>query len=129
MSIHVNQETALRDVKAALDKAEKAGQWMAAVWTVKDGNIQLIERTTWQFPTGDYVAAIAQLASVIATELVAKLAPPMLPDDPLPLAIHKEVDVDSDPAQRVIDKSPARELDLDFSMREMDVDELAKKGV
>ena len=62
--------------------------WMVAVWSVRDGRIKLVERTTEKFPSGDFLTTVMQLAASLVDEKVrlASAGNP-LPNDPLPLAV------------------------------------------
>ena len=105
---HVTNDGAMGVVERALQRAAKADKWMAAVWAVEDGNINLIDRTTWQFPTGDFNTAIHQLRSVCDEEISRSL--PV--DDPLPLAVLNEAGFAS--------KEPVKEINIDDVNKELD---------
>jgi len=65
---HGTAEGAMEAITSALEEAAKSGSWMACVWRVKDGQIQLLRRTTWHFPTGDFPIAIRQLGEQLTRE-------------------------------------------------------------
>lgn len=44
-----------------LRKALQSGRWMGAMWRVVDGKLEFLGKTTWDFPTGDFDAAVQQL--------------------------------------------------------------------
>ena len=80
---HEGSQVAKRHFDRALDRASDGGSWMAAVWCVEDGDIKLVQRTTFKFPTGDFLAAVGQLASNLFEEVKSGGD---LPSDPLPEA-------------------------------------------
>ena len=98
---HVSNDGAMSVVERALQRAAKADRWMVAVWAVEDGNVNLIDRTTWQFPTGDFKAAVQQLSSVCDEEL-SKIVPV---NDPLPLAILDKAGF--------VSREPVKEISID----------------
>lgn len=107
---HVTDEGAMDVVGQSLKRAARSGKWMVAVWTVEDGNINLIDRTTWQFPTGDFKTAIKQLTAVCDEELAKSVG--ALPDDPLPLAVLNEAGFAS--------REPVKEINIDDMNKELD---------
>ena len=88
VTIHATNEHAQDVVKMTLEQVATMNHWMIAVWAVEDGRIKLLDRTTWQFPTGDYKAALEQLKASCDVEL-ARISPVKSTtlNDPLPLAI------------------------------------------
>jgi len=72
------------DFKAALDEVIAGDRWMAAVWSVRDGKVRLNQVTTSNFPKGDFLAAVGQLAMNRFEQLKADAG--VLPSDPLPKA-------------------------------------------
>ncbi len=69
MVMHSTNEEALQAAKALVEQVALAtkdikasSRWMVAAWDVSGGEIKLVGRTTFQFPTGDFLAAIGQLA-------------------------------------------------------------------
>ncbi len=75
---HSTSLLALSSHSEAMEEAVESGKWMSAVWRVKDGKIELVKRTTWDFPTGDFLAAVAQLANS-CFESMKESTPPKLP--------------------------------------------------
>lgn len=74
----------------------EADGWMAAIWEIRDGRLQLTRLTTHCFPLEDRLTAERQLAEVNALEIQRVFAP--LPPPPLDLAPHLRVsDLDSLP--------------------------------
>lgn len=88
VTIHATNENAQEVVKMTLAQVVDANHWMVAIWAIEDGRIKLLDRTTWQFPTGDYKTALEQLKASCDAEL-ARIASvkSTLQNDPLPLAI------------------------------------------
>lgn len=86
-------EDAQELVQSSIQSAMKAPSWMIAVWTVKDGKLQLVNRTTWEFPTADFPAAVDQLNSLCQKEMAA--GAPALPIEPLPLAMLEDAGFDN----------------------------------
>jgi len=88
VTIHATNEHAQDVVKMTLEQVATVNHWMIAVWAVEDGRIKLLDRTTWQFPTGDYKAALEQLKASCDAELarISQVKSIEL-NDPLPLAI------------------------------------------
>ncbi len=81
-----NDSEATDVVREAIRKARDSGRWMVAVYRVEDGRIN-INRTTFNFPTGDYLTAVALLAANLSEEQRrAAEAGRTLPDAPLPTA-------------------------------------------
>ena len=83
MNEHERMADALQEVDRAMSKALEGDAWMAAVWVVKDKKLDLVDRTCWQFPRGDFMDAVSQLARACAEDRADK---PSLPNNPLPLA-------------------------------------------
>lgn len=52
----------------AMATAVEAGKWMAVVWRVIDGKLQLVGMTTCDFPNDDKPEATAQLGRLIVEE-------------------------------------------------------------
>lgn len=67
----------------AIEQAQESDRWMVAVWHVKDGRVELLNKTTWKFPRGDFLAATGQLALNCHEETVKHA---LLPSEPLPRA-------------------------------------------
>lgn len=92
---HENQMDAERAHEEAFQEASKAERWMAAVWRVKDGQLEILRCTTWNFPVGDYEIAARQLAGVGEEEKKRTLMveePPPLPPMELPRrSFHSEL--------------------------------------
>lgn len=57
VKLHLSPEEAMEVVQKALKKAQSAGRWMVAIWCVEGNRLYLVDRTTWEFPQGDYKAA------------------------------------------------------------------------
>ena len=85
---HGRESDAGNRFQASLAKAQESGRWMAAAWTVEDGRIELVGRTTWNFPSGDFLAAVGHLALNLFEE---QRQAGMLPDDPLPMRITPDL--------------------------------------
>jgi len=73
----------------AINSVVSTDHWMIAVWAVKDGKIQLVDRTTWGFPTGDFPAAVELLKSSCQKEMGT--IETLKPIEPLPLAVLGEL--------------------------------------
>lgn len=78
MRTHSTSGAAAIEVRRALNEAEKAGRFMAAVWFIEDGKIQL-RRATWNFPKDDLLKSCQLLEQNIQDELVGNEieAPPL----------------------------------------------------
>jgi len=79
-----SKEEAIRDIEDAIVKVVGSEKFMVAIWSVDDGILSLENHITWQFPTGDFKAAIKLLEKKCMTQL---------PDDPLPRANKDSVGV------------------------------------
>lgn len=67
--LHDTEQDARLAVHDALD--DVAGdRWMVAVWNVRDGKIGLSSFHTWQFPRGDYAAAVKHLREALDRDLL-----------------------------------------------------------
>ena len=74
-------EQAGKVVREGLDKAGRAGRWMAALWWIDgDGKIRL-NKTSWQFPDGDVEEAQRLLKEVLTDERMQRQG---LDTSPLP---------------------------------------------
>lgn len=71
--------------RAKLEEVVEGGRWMAAVWKVVDGKIELANVTSFNFPDGDFLPAVGQLALKCHEEMIEKNRP-SLPSIPLPPA-------------------------------------------
>jgi len=71
--------------RAKLGEVVEGGRWMAAVWKVVDGKIELANVTSFNFPDGDFLPAVGQLALKCHEEMIEKNRP-SLPQIPLPPA-------------------------------------------
>ncbi len=60
---HKTKEEARDYHQEVFDDVAKGSSWMAAVWQVKDGKIELVKVTTNEFPVGDMLIAVGQLAT------------------------------------------------------------------
>jgi len=60
--------------------------WMAAVWRVKDGKIELMQVTTRKFPVGDFCGAAGHLLLSLHDRGLELNRGPHLPSTPLPRA-------------------------------------------
>ncbi len=58
---HKTVEESYQSHQTSLRKAIPSGHWMGAVWRVKDGKLEFLGKTTWNFPVADFDAAIQQL--------------------------------------------------------------------
>ncbi len=58
---HATKDEAIGAVVEAMGSVADVDGFMMAIWIVKDGRISLGRRTTWNFPTGDFDAAIGHL--------------------------------------------------------------------
>lgn len=83
----VTKGQASQTAAKAVDEVKDYARWMAATWCVRDGKVVLAGRTTWNFPTEDFLAAVLRL-SIDLQEEMEKLreAKQMLPSSPLPRA-------------------------------------------
>jgi hypothetical protein len=63
-----SSEAALIEVEAALARAAEDGKWMAAVWSVKDGVLCMVTRTTWDFPVVDVPQALNMVRESLQPE-------------------------------------------------------------
>lgn len=81
--IHTTSSEAEEVFVKKLSEVAVGDHWMAAVWQVKDGKIELVQCTTSNFPRGDYLAAIGGLAMNRFQEMKESQG---LPSDPLPKA-------------------------------------------
>lgn len=68
------------------DEVSTDDGWMAAVWRVQDGKIELSRMTSWKFPIHDFVAAVHHLTAEMHTEILRVMPKPAGPPDPLPPA-------------------------------------------
>ena len=87
MTNHVSQADAVASVMQAMLHAKIDGKFMVAVWRVGEDGNQVMERTTWQFPTDRFQEA----AKLLGDSLREELNPPM---PPLPLATFLTKDAD-----------------------------------
>ncbi len=76
----IKEEEAVGRFAEALEKAQSAGVWMAAVWEVRDKKISLVGRTACKFPQGDYLRALVKLTESLADEVFPDQQP--LPERP-----------------------------------------------
>ncbi len=67
-----------------LTDAIKSGEWMATVWEIKDGKVEVC-KTAWNFPQDAIGPALQKLRDLLAEEKVEKADPPV----PEPLEIGK----------------------------------------
>jgi len=87
--------------RSEMDQAVASGRWMAAVWKVVDEKIVLQNVTTYNFPDGDFLPAVGQLALKCHEETIEKNRP-TLPKTPLPRAFpprmhdHFEIRLEDD---------------------------------
>ena len=80
---HSTNEEAVQSAKEGIDSVASTGKWAMIVWCVEDGKIRLEKRTTFAWPTGDWMAALGHLASLLHEDQVQ--APDRrLPNTPLP---------------------------------------------
>jgi hypothetical protein len=79
---HNKSNEALMAFGESLQETAQSDAWMAACWRVKDGRIELVRTTTYQFPNGDVIAAVGHLA----LQLFEMTKEEKLPDEPLPMA-------------------------------------------
>jgi len=68
------------------DEVSTDDGWMAAVWRVQDGKIELSRMTSWKFPIHDFVAAVHHLTAEMHAEILRVMPKPAGPPDPLPPA-------------------------------------------
>lgn len=54
---HEHVREAVNHVQRAVETAVDRDSFMVAVWSSKDGNVELVSRTTWKFPVGDMPVA------------------------------------------------------------------------
>jgi len=87
----LTEEMALRRIEAVIGEAAESGKFMVVVWQVKDKvkdkRVEMVDRVTWKFPRGDFLAAISQLARACATEVEESSLQASEPPAPLPRAI------------------------------------------
>lgn len=77
---HLTVDDARAEFLKQFDVAVKGRKWLAVVWSIEDGKIVLNNKTTCDWPKGDYLEAISQLAHLCFEDVKG------LPRDPLPLA-------------------------------------------
>ena len=87
MKKHVSQSDAVAAVMQSMLHAKTSGKFMVVVWRVGEDGNQVMERTTWQFPTDRFQEA----AKLLGDSLREELNPPM---PPLPLATFLTKDAD-----------------------------------
>lgn len=77
----INNNQAVQAAADAVHLAAEAGRFMAAVWKVEFGRVELVNVTTYQFPTGDFLPAVGQLAANCHEEALRqqKASPPTAP--------------------------------------------------
>ena len=83
----LTEEMALRQIEAVIGDAAESGKFMIAVWRVKEKRVEMVDRVTWKFPRGDFLAAVSQLAVACATEVEETSLRAEEPPAPLPRAI------------------------------------------
>ncbi len=84
---HDFSEAASVAFREDLDKAvDSGGPWMSALWRIKDGKIELMQSTTWKFPTDDMLWCIGELAKNLFEKKRLENESEPLPDTPLPKA-------------------------------------------
>lgn len=73
------------DVEQFVKRAAASGKWMVAVFRIEDGRPQ-VDRTTCNFPTGEFLPAVAMLAANLCDEQerLRGLPPPPLPRAVIP---------------------------------------------
>ncbi len=86
MRKHDTEEDARECLEDALVKASESGRWMAAVWSAKDGRVEMVRKTTFNFPMNQFLAAAGLLTQDCLAELIADGAKANLPVAPLPRA-------------------------------------------
>lgn len=77
---HETERAARWAFQNAFNAVQGKGPWLAVVWRVVDGKVEMGMRTTHAFPTDQFEEAMKQLERNIDGALG------MLPDDPLPEA-------------------------------------------
>lgn len=83
MQKHDTQEQALTAVGESLERAKEDGRWMVAIWSVSaDNRLQMVTRTTFNFPIHDYDMCARRLIESMRAETQA----PLPPREPLPAA-------------------------------------------
>ena len=110
---HKSKEEAFEHfVEKVHSNIENTNSWMAVLWTVKDGKIQLNLRTTNNFPINDYLTAIAQLTDnfVRDAEKVRNAENYILPDFlPKVNLFEKEEKEANEMAKSAVDENVANE--------------------
>lgn len=76
---HLTKGEAVGTFRGNFDLGAERDRWMAAVWYIDgEGHIQL-RMTCWQFPKGDFEAALNQLKDLMDKQIVDEPG-----NDPLP---------------------------------------------
>jgi hypothetical protein len=79
---HKESSEAFAAFMEALQEVASGDRWLAACWRVKDGKIEIVRATSYEFPNGDMLAAVGHLA----LQLFEMSKNDLLPDNPLPMA-------------------------------------------
>ena len=87
-----DQSEAEARIASAVKEATKSGRFMVAVWSVEGSILRLVDRTTWQFPTGDFDESIRMLRRACDNDLSSQ----QVEDDPLPRADILDFPTDAD---------------------------------
>jgi len=84
---------------------KNANSWMGVLWAIEDGRIRMALRTTYEFPTGDYIAALTQLLNDLQSEQqkmreeMGDKKPDLLPKVDLFAKENKDVEEDQEDIQ------------------------------
>ena len=83
---HTDASSAVQSIVEAINKAADSGRFLIAVWAVEDGKVRLVQRTTHNFPSGDFIIAQRLLDVDLDAELRRCNAVPPPDLSPLPEA-------------------------------------------
>lgn len=89
--VHGTQESAVESVSGNCRRAFAAKKWMVAIWCVRDDEkMELVGRTTYDFPQGGFAGCV----ELLKDNLDQEYSGPTLPEEPLPFAdfLKKQVE-------------------------------------
>lgn len=82
----VNAAEALEDIQKHVEKCHKSKRYMVAAWCIEDDEVKMLGRVTQDFPAGDFLLAVSQLAVCCSNEYQSLVLKNDDPPPPLPLA-------------------------------------------